>query len=71
MQTLLQVLRHGARMLLKNPGFTLVIAFTLLWPAATAISQSAAQPATDKYADKLRLFEEFARRSAGLARVFA
>src|SRR5215475_4538638 len=62
MQTLKQDLRHGARMLLKNPGFALVVALTLLWPTATAISQSAAPPATDKYADKLRLFEEFARR---------
>src|SRR5262245_63168234 len=62
MQTLWQNLRYGARMLLKNLGFTLVVALTLLWPAATAISQSATPPATDKYADKLRLFEEFARR---------
>ena len=62
MQTPWQDLRHGARMLLKNPGFALVVALTLLWPTATAISQSAAPPATDKYADKLRLFEEFARR---------
>ena len=62
MQTLKQDLRHGARMSLKNPGFALVVAFTLLWPTATAISQSPAPPATDKYADKLRLFEEFARR---------
>jgi CubicO group peptidase (beta-lactamase class C family)/predicted negative regulator of RcsB-dependent stress response len=62
MQTPWQDLRHGAQMLLKNPGLALVVAFTLLWPTATAISQSAAPPATDKYADKLRLFEEFARR---------
>jgi len=62
MQTLWQDLRYGARMLSKNLGFTLVAALTLLWPAATVISQSATPPATDKYADKLRLFEEFARR---------
>jgi len=62
MQTLKQDPRHGARMSLRNLGFTLVVALTLLWPAATAISQSAKPPATDKYADKLRLFEEFARR---------
>src|SRR5262245_9795545 len=62
MQTFWQNLRHGARMSLRNLGFAWVVALTLLWPTATAISQSPAPPATDKYADRLRLFEEFARR---------
>jgi hypothetical protein len=38
MRTFWQNLRHGAQVSLKNPGFALVVALTLLWPTATAIT---------------------------------